>query len=365
MNRRISTPLPALVLSLLSAALSCSESPKSSTEPQAPARSESAAAPTSTPPVGQAQAAPPAVAGSAQDPGSTPNPGAAPDLAGTFSWPADARARVTETATKNGQTTVIRYSMQLTDSDEPDERLVQLRDFEIVDIAGTDMNEPALLHSMAPALAIMQTVPDFRVGAHGEFLGSKAIELNEMIERVAHKLEKLEAGTGMSPPEFREAMGTPQMRQLLAVMSADAWNCWAANWGGLSLTPGATLVEEVSIPMQAGMVPARVVLENLGPAEGAPDKLRMAVSMRLVGAQLGEVVADFLQTMSSKLSAPRDGMDGLAPLQLTFESRSGALLSADDRRPTTAFYEKRISQTGAEEGAPARLERHEYSFEWQ
>ena len=282
-----------------------------------------------------------------------------------FGWKTGESALVTEDSTKQGKTTRIRYRIRLGETADERVHLVQLSDFEILDMEGVDMEDPMLKASMGPALTLMQSVPSFRVGPRGEYLGASEEDIDEMTERVSKQLGQLEKGLAMTPEDFMSSMRDPELRRVLTGMNADAWNAWVGNWVGLELQPGEKHVESLRLPLGSEAVPVEVVTRHEGPSPEAVGQIGLSIRMTLSGPELGSVLAPFLSSMSQKLATPGDGFDQLAPTDWTFTSTAGVQLSPADCRPSSAYYEKRVDAAPREgEGPVSRIERHSYSFSW-
>ncbi|MFT4541117.1 MAG: hypothetical protein ACI835_003578 [Planctomycetota bacterium] len=283
-----------------------------------------------------------------------------------FAWPEGSTAIVTELATKQGNRTTTSYRIKIGAKDTAGARKLQLSDFELIDMEGVKMDDPMLLSSLAPAIAMMQAIPDYGVGTKGEYLGPNSGDLKRMADRVAGMLGELDKGLTMSPDEFRASMATPAMEQVLRAMNSDPWNAWVGNWASIDLEAGRELIEEIGIPMGEAKVPAQIITQHLGNVEEHAGHVRLSISMSLVGSELGAPVAAFLESMAKRMEAPLDGLAEIPALEWTFTSTAGAVLDPELGRPATAYYEKRVHTVPGDSGIErARIERHEYSFQWQ
>lgn len=210
---------------------------------------------------------------------------AAADQGFTFQWRAPCRVPVEELVEKKGKTARLRYVVVV--QSRPDGRLsVRLEEMSFVEANGLDVTSPEWQARLAPALAMVATLPVLVVTPEGEHVATEGIDA--MVERVLSS----KAFTGGSMPKessnaAAKLLRSDAMKELLAEKMTEYWAAWVEAWIGGTLAPGEVFEGDIEVPLGGQQVPTKMRFEHHGPVERGSKLVRLSLAMR----QTGDVAA--------------------------------------------------------------------------
>ena len=149
-----------------------------------------------------------------------------------FAWHLPGGAAVEETASRQGDITIVRYRIDAQPHPDGD-IIVEQSDMQLLQFNGEDP-KLALGVMYGPVLAMASNVPAMRIDREGQFVD--VVDLGKTIDRMVELL--VQDLTVLEPAMVRDmivAARTPTVMQLTVDATRSRWNNWVGHWAGMPL----------------------------------------------------------------------------------------------------------------------------------
>ena len=308
----------------------------------------------------------PAAATAANPTSFRPETAADPNAPLVFAWPVPSRATVRDEAVKKGVSAVTRYDIALSKSSTEGEYLLELSDFEFLEMNGQKVTG-ALAERLAPVVAVAALIPPMRISPNGAYLGPPAgFHLDTLLRKMRKDLFK------DTPAEVWQGLETmlrdPAVEAASRKAAGDFWRAWVEAWVGFDLQAGEQAAAQSEIPLGDGKVStASVTLWNDGPDKTDPALLRL----RLTSIQDNEALRNF--TIAAMLKAVQGSPEAAAQMkafsdtvrQVRISAEITAVTERSTLRPREVFSKETTAITTADGKTRSQVQSHRYRFEWR
>ncbi len=175
-----------------------------------------------------------------------------------FAWPIPTRAWVTETASKDETTAKIKYEVILSEDTRTHDLLLQFRNYSILELGGTNLDDPSKQKIISQTLALMSAMPTIVISREGEIVDIRG--LDEMVARVLAAVPDKELQA-----RLEKVLKSPQMMQTARRKIGDLWLSWVSLWSDTEIAPEETVKGSIEVPMLDGtVVEAPAVITHRG-----------------------------------------------------------------------------------------------------
>jgi hypothetical protein len=284
-----------------------------------------------------------------------------------FAWPVPSRAQVEMDVEEDGELSRLKFSLELTGTQNPDELQLVMSDFEFLQVGDADLDDPLVRAELAPLVAITAAIPPLIISTEGQFL--RIDDWDQMIDRVGEFLQQMDSTMDESAFEyFKALLKDPANRKQIQSASARDWLLWVGSWKGVQLDRGESRQFPYLMNMPwGGEVSAEAIVTYLPPDERDPNAHRLRLRTVCTGPGFRQALMSSLEKM---LPPDQRTANDIAEMRASIGDCSlefNAEVTTDPVTliPALVTYTK-ITKIGNSEGPGVeRIEKKKYTFTWE
>jgi len=267
---------------------------------------------------------------------------------------------------EDGEVSRIRYSLDLSRGNAPNELLLHIRDFAFLQIGDADLNDPAVRAELAPLLAMTAAVPPLVVSSSGQFL--RVDSWDNVVDQVGAVLREIDPSMDDAVLEHLTGlMERPDTRQSMQASAARDWSLWVTAWNGHRLRRGIPREFDYSMALLlGGQAQAHASLTYLPPSPENPELHQVRLRTECTGSEFREAM---LKTLESSLPADErtDGKRAemrAAIGQCSLITETVAVTDPATLMPSTVVSTRTTRIESNQGDAQVKIEVRKYTFDW-